>query len=199
MKLYIYILSLGVSLIIGFFLGVQYMQTKLPKTQTSSAVLLEKIKEVFKVGLIEADFSELINHKEYNWFDLSPFRKTAIIRVQAKVTAGVVLDTANIKIDEKSKMIILQFDRDPKILSIDHKMDYYDLQQGTFNYFSSSEITQLEDKAKEMIRSKAIQGGILEKAKTRSEDMITMLKQMVEPLGWHVEIIKPIIIPFSKG
>lgn len=116
-----------------------------------STVLLERIKEVFKIVYVEAQFNELYSHKDYTWIDLSPFRKSAIVRVQAKVTAGVNMDSAKIEIQEKTKTIHLIFNSQPVILSIDHKLDYYDLQQGSFNYFNSEELTKMQEQARQLI------------------------------------------------
>ena len=62
----------------------------------------------------------------------------------------------------------------PDILSIDHQIDYYDLQQGTFNQFTPEEMTKLQTFAKDKIRSTAISSGLLNKEKRRDE----MLQQL---------------------
>ena len=167
----------------------------MPKTVTKEevTVVLERIKDVFKLVFVEAHFNELYTHKQYQWFDISPFRKSAIIRIQAKVTAGVNMDSAKIQIDENEKTIVLRFNHNPEILYMDHKLDYYDLQQGTFNAFSSAELTSLQNTAKDIIQKKAYESDMLAKATVKREHMIETLEQLLESIGWNlvVEDVKP--------
>ncbi len=174
--------------IAGIFVG-KGIYSSSSKVKTESSVLLERFKEVFKLVFVEASFSELYNQKDYYWLDISPFRKSAIIRIQAKVTAGVNMDSSKISLDELNKTIRLQFDPQPVILYMEHSLDYYDLQQGTFNSFSSSELTDLEGRAKELIRVKAAQSDLLLRAASKRDEMIKILNQFVQSIGWKLVVI----------
>ena len=186
MKWYCLIIC-AISFVAGVYFGKHWFAPKI-NTTTDSTVMLEKIKDVFKLVFVEAHFSELYSQKDYNWFDISPFRKSAIIRIQANVTAGVDMDSSRIDINEKNKTIRLRFNQQPVILYMDHSLDYYDLQQGTFNSFSSSELTEIELKAKETIRKKAMESDLLQRASKKRDDMIRILNQMVQSLGWKLVI-----------
>lgn len=172
---------------VGFYAGSGY-EKKTNHTNTTSSVMLERIKDVFKIVNIEAQFNELYSHKDYTWFDVSPFRKTAIIRIQANVLAGINADTSKMIIDEKTKTIKLTINLTPQILAIDHKLDYYDLQQGTFNYFSPNEMTELQEKAKEQILQKALTSDLLQRTSKRMNEMLGMLQQLAIHSGWNLEI-----------
>lgn len=176
-----------IAFTIGVFLGKAWFT---PKSHISndSTVVLERIKDVFKLVFVEANFNELYSHKDYHWIDISPFRKSAVIRIQANVTAGVNMDSSSIFVDENSKTIRLKFDHRPVLLYTDHKLDYYDLHQGTFNSFTSSELTSIQDKAKEIIRSKAIETDLLPRAGLKRDEMIDILNQLVKSLGWRLII-----------
>ncbi|MBK9043083.1 MAG: DUF4230 domain-containing protein [Saprospiraceae bacterium] len=101
--------------------------------------------------LCRGEISELITQKTYSYFDISPFRKSVIIRVQAKAAAGFDLDSSSISVDELTKEVRIKLDLQPKILYLDQKVDYYDLQQGTFNAFTATELSQLNEKARDII------------------------------------------------
>lgn len=176
-----------VSFAIGLFVA-RYTFIEKSHSLNDTTIVLEKIKEVFKLVFVEASFNELYSHKQYNWFDISPLRKSAIIRIQATVTAGVNMDSAKIIIEEKDKIIHLSFDHQASILHIDHSLDYYDLQQGSFNSFSSKELTDLQTKAKELIREKASQSELIQKAGDKRDIMISTLKQLIESIGWTLYI-----------
>jgi hypothetical protein len=184
---WVFLVLVCLAFAFGLYLGKKQFQPDEHVTANSS-VLLEKIKDIFKLVFVEAQFNELYTHKEYNWIDISPFRKSAIIRIQAKVTAGVDMDSSSISVDELKKSITLKFDKNPRILYLDHKLDYYDLQQGTFNSFSSTELTSLQDKAKDIIREKALQSDLMKRASTKRDEMINTLNQIVQSLGWKLII-----------
>ncbi|MBK9222646.1 MAG: DUF4230 domain-containing protein [Saprospiraceae bacterium] len=179
----------GAIVVLAFLSGF-YLCKKLSSISNNetnqSTVLLERIKEVFKIVYVEAQFSELYSHKDYTWIDLSPFRKSAIVRVQAKVTAGVNMDSAKIEIQEKTKTIHLIFNSQPVILSIDHKLDYYDLQQGSFNYFNSEELTKMQEQARQLILKKAMESDLLSRANQKRIDMTNTLDQFVNSMGWKL-------------
>lgn len=171
-----------------FYLGVRYHSVKQRQTVESSAVLLERIKEVIKLSTVEAQFSELYSHKEFQWFDLSPFRKSAIIRVQATVSAGIQLDSSHFKIDEQTKELHLSAHLDPRILYIDHQLDYYDMQQGSFNEFTAEDMSRLQQNAKDLIRKKAIESDLLSRAEGRKQSMLSMLNQVLDLMSYKLVI-----------
>ena len=55
-------------------------------------VIIEQMREVAKMVSVEVNVSEMYNHKEYYSWDISPLRKSALVRVNAKVMAGFDLD-----------------------------------------------------------------------------------------------------------
>lgn len=189
MTKYLIALLVLLSFVLGFFFGIRYAESKI-KTKVDSAVVLEKIKDILKIATVEANISEIYHHKDFQWFDLSPFRKTAIIRLQAKVLAGLDLDTSAISISEKDRTIHIIYNPSPKILSIDHVLDYYDLQQGTFNYFTPEELTALQADAKQKVTDKAVQAGVLNRAEERRIELFKGLQMMAEQMGYKL-ILSP--------
>ena len=188
MRIFLLTLALILSFAIGFYSGLGYNSQKF-KSEVGSTLMLERIREVFKVAAMEAEYSELFTHKDYAWFDLSPFRKVALIRVKAKVLAGFDLDTSQVKIDEKLKTIFLHFHSNAKILSLDHQLDYYDLQQGTFNYFTPQELTLIQDKARDIILRKAEGSDLLKRADARRLELVQAIDELCKNLGWKVEMV----------
>lgn len=182
---------LALCCLVFFYLGSRYEKENNDNTKQSSAVLLEHIREVIKLATVEAQFSELYAHKEFQWFDLAPFRKSAIIRVQATVAAGIALDTSHFRIDEKTKELQLRANLEPKILYIDHQMDYYDLQQGSFNEFTAEDMSQMQQKAKELILKKAEESELLDRAKKSKESMIFILQQTLDLMSYRLVITDP--------
>ncbi len=189
MKIYITLFAMLVSFVSGLFVCKMVTQKKSNQV-VESTVMLEKLRNVFKIAVIESDYSELITVKDHFWVDISPFRKQAIIRVKATVMAGVNMDSSSVNIFEKEKKIVLSFQSMPDILSIDHQIDYYDLQQGTFNQFTPEEMTKLQTFAKDKIRSTAISSGLLNKAEKRRDEMLQQLELLFKSSGWKLEVVK---------
>ena len=182
---------IGAIILAAFLLGIAltryyYAQTTV-KAEEQSQVLLEKIKTVAKLVTVEGYFSEVYDYKDYWAYDFSPFRKKALIRVKAKVSVGYDLSDMNIKMNHTTKTVILSELPDPKIISIDHDLDYYDLTEGTFNSFSTQDLTQLNEKAKNFIRQQAESSDLLITAEKQGNQILDMIEFMVETAGWHLE------------
>lgn len=185
---YVFYILIACSLAgLGFYFGKNYNSSN-SISKTDQSILLERIKDVFKVVYVEAQFNEIINHKDYTWFDLSPFRKTAIIRVQATVHAGIDMDSSRLELDELHKTLNFYLDTTPVILSIEHKMDYFDLQQGSFNYFKPEELSSLEENATSYIRQKAMQSDLLHRCSIKRNEMIQLMEDLAKGVGWKVDV-----------
>ncbi len=187
MKALFITLLLIVSFVAIYFLGVERgSQSKQANETASATILLERIRDILEIGTVEAQFSELYTHKEYQWLDISPFRKSVIMRVTAKVTAGVRIDTGQLKLDEATRTLTLKLNPQPVLLHIDHKLDYFDMQQGTFNSFSAEDLTRLQDKAKTLIESKAAEIHLLDRAALRRDEMIRTLERILGMVGYKL-------------
>jgi Protein of unknown function (DUF4230) len=151
-------------------------------------VLLEKVKTVSKLITVEGYFSEIYDYQEYWAYDLSPFRKKALIRVKAKVSVGYDLTKVNFEADSKTKMIVISNLPAPEILSIDHDLDYYDITEGTFNSFGEEDYNKMNNNAKDRIRKEALNSDLFLTAEKESAEMLEMVRFMVEGAGWGLEV-----------
>ena len=171
----------------GIFLTTKYYEWQEVKVKEESQVLLEKIKKVYQVVTVEGHFSEVYDYQDYWGYDYSPFRKKALVRVKAKVLAGYDLSTFEITALPDEKKIILSQLPAPKIISIEHDLDYYDLTEGTFNAFTAADYNTINTKAKAYILDKATESGLLKSAEEQGNQTIEMIQFMVENAGWTIE------------
>lgn len=178
------ILIIGAG-VMGWYYGVKLTSMKL-HSQVDSTVLLERIQNVHKLVLVEASFSEIYDYKDYWMYDVSPFRKKALVRVKAKALLGFDLEKAHIEIDEASQSIIIHDLPSSEILSLDHDLDYYDLQEGTFNQFSEGKLTEIGKGAKAYILDKAKQSSAMRKAEERKWDFVNEIELIAAAYGWKV-------------
>ena len=174
----------------GIGLTYWYFQRMQVKTEEQATILLEKIKTVSKLITVEGYMTEIYDYKEYYGYDWSPFRKKALLRVKAKVSAGVDLGNMNIKVLPEQKTIQISGIPPAEILSIDHEVDYYDLQEGTFNNFTADDYTRLNTNAKDFIRAKAEESELMTTANEQAQKMIEMLQMLIEGEGWKMEKVE---------
>jgi len=173
---------------LGIFATKKYYQFGETVSKQNSQVLLEQMKSVAKVVAVEGYFSEIYTHEDYYNFDLSPFRKKALLRVKAKVSVGYDLENMKMEADDVAKVISISNVPDPKILSIEHDVDYYDIQEGTFNSFSEQELTDLNRRAKKFIEEKAKSDnlGLLLAAEEQKLKMLESIKIIANTAGYEV-------------
>ncbi len=185
----IFLLALGTAWWMGF------KSSMFERYQEENAtVLLNRIEKVMKLIAVEGNISEVYDYKEYFSFDISPFRKKALVRVNAKVSAGYNFEKMTVTVDEDSKTIIVENFPDAEILSIDHDLDYYDISQGTFNRFTNEDYNMINSRAKQYVAEKAKDSDLLSAAEEQKQDLIDMLNLLVQAGGWNLKIDEPIFL-----
>lgn len=189
------IITLFLLLVVGllvFFLTKAFYAPSKPTEQISSTVLLERVRPVLKLVTVEGDFSELFTYRSsdatFDWMKrFSPFQKKAILRVKGRASVGYDLEGMNLSIDEENRTVTLLGMDKPKLLSLEHDVDYYDIEAGTFTSFSAADHTRINAQAKEMIRGKVPSSGLYEAAEAQRDDMLMVLRAVVENSGWRFE------------
>ena len=180
------LLILGMLIFIGLKLSNWVQWRREYQVETSSEAILERIEKVSKLITVEGYFSEIYDYKDYYWYDLSPFRKKALIRVKAKVSMGIDLEKMNIYTDSDNKTIRISNIPEVEILSIDHETDYYDISEGTFNSFSEKDYNELQKNAKEYIQHIALKSDLIQNAQEQREDVLELLRFYTESVGWQL-------------
>ena len=169
----------------GAFFGYQWKAwSDREHVNIDATVLLEQIREVNKVVRIEADFSEVMRHKSWYYFDFSPFRKQSIMHVQATVMAGFDMENARIDLDHENKIAVLSGVKSPAILSVQPQIKYFDLQQGSFNYYSADDLSELQKHAVSVIHTKALTSGILGRVREKGPLFQTITDAITQQDGW---------------
>jgi len=172
---------------ISWYLGFKYKYID-KKTEITQESILEQVKSVLKLGTVEGYFSDIYSYKEYYGFDISPFQKKALIRIKAKVLTGFDLDNIAINIDEKNKTVSILNIPYPKIISIDHDLDYYDITEGTFNSFSNEDYNKMNKQAKSFIKNTALKSDLFIKAQKQLTQHLELLKSILKTYGWTLKI-----------
>ncbi|NNE78057.1 MAG: DUF4230 domain-containing protein [Pricia sp.] len=158
-------------------------------TEHQSTVLLDKIRSVCKLVSVEGDFAEIYRYENIkeHFMSLVSSKKKALLVINAKAHIGYDLKKVEIRADNENKKIILTNFPEPEILSIEPDIQFYDIKSGMFNFFSSDDLTLLNKEAKQHIREKIPQSGLIETAKKEAIQAVLLIEKIVETIGWKLD------------
>ncbi len=158
-------------------------------TEHQSTVLLNKIRSACKLVSVEGDFAEIYRYENINkrFMSLVSSKKKALLVINAKAQIGYDLKKVEIRADKANKKIILTNFPEPEVLSIEPDIQFYDIQSGMFNFFSSDDLTLLNKEAKQHIREKIPQSGLMETAKKEAAQAVLLIEKIVETIGWKLD------------
>ncbi|WP_149276591.1 DUF4230 domain-containing protein [Pareuzebyella sediminis] len=158
-------------------------------TEHQSTVLLDKIRSVCKLVSVEGDFAEIYRYENIkaHFMSLVSSKKKALLVINAKAHIGYDLKKVEIRADTMNKRIILTNFPEPEVLSIEPDIQFYDIQSGMFNYFSSDDLTLLNKEAKDHIRAKIPESGLIETAKNEALQAVLLIEKIVETIGWKLD------------
>ncbi|MBX2978364.1 MAG: DUF4230 domain-containing protein [Flavobacteriales bacterium] len=192
MRKVINLILLVAACLLVFFITKSLYAPATSTEQISSTVLLERVRPVLKLVTVEGDFNELFTYRSsdatFEWMQrFSPFQKKAILRVKGRASVGYDLEGLDLSIDEDSRTITLLGMDKPKLLSLEHDVDYYDIEAGAFASFSAADHTRINAQAKELIRGKVPGSGLFEAAEAQRNEMLMVLRAVLENSGWRFE------------
>lgn len=175
------------AFLIGGWLTYRYFVPQTKSTEDAT-VLLEKIQAVAKLITVEGQFSEIYNYNESDGWMLNLWDKKVLVRVRATVSAGYDLERLQMEADPATKTIRMSALPEPQILSIDHTLDYYDISEGYFTSFTPEDYNRINQRAKDLIREKAMESNLLPAAREQADKILGIIQFMVESAGWKLVI-----------
>lgn len=185
------VVLVAVGLLVFFITRAVY-EPEASTEELSATVLLERVRPVLKLVTVEGDFTELYTYRNsdatFDWMKhYSPFQKKAILRVKGRASVGYDLEGMKLEFDEASRTVRLPGMDKPSLLSLEHDVDYYDLEEGTFTSFTAADHTRINAQAKELIRGKVATSGLYKAAAAQRNEMLQILKAVVENAGWSFD------------
>lgn len=188
------IVQILLGLLLGIF-GSYWLFTILKRkrssenTEKQSVILLEKIRNVYKLITVEGEFAEIYQYENVreHFLKLVSSKKKALLVINAKVNVGFDLKKIEMKADPDAKKIILVSFPLPEVLSIEPDVKYYDIKEGLFNRFKTEDLSELNKEAKAHILAKIPESGLLDTAKKEALDAVHMIESMVQAIGWKLD------------
>ncbi|MGB3527117.1 MAG: DUF4230 domain-containing protein [Flavobacteriales bacterium] len=183
------VLAMLALALLVFFITREAYRPEASDEHVSSTVLLERIRPALKLITVEGEFSELYNYRNaeapFDWLKkFQPFQKWAILRVTGKASVGYDLEGLRLDFNDEDRTVNLVSMGRPQLLSLEHDVDYFDLEAGTFTSFTAADHSRINAQAKDLIRKAVEQSGLFEAAEIRREEMLPVLRSMVENAGW---------------
>lgn len=158
-------------------------------TEHQSTVILDRIKSVCKLVSVEGDFAEIYRYENIKdgFMSILSSKKKALVVINAKAHIGYDLKKLRMTADNDRKRIVLTEFPEPEILSIEPDIQFYDVKNGLFNSFSPDDLTQLNQNAKEHIREKIPESGLIDTAKKEALQAVLLIENIVETIGWKLD------------
>ncbi|WP_282041603.1 DUF4230 domain-containing protein [Winogradskyella flava] len=183
-----FIITISILVTLGLVTVYKQWKTK-QKTSEQSILLLDKIKRVCKFITVEGDFAEIYHYEDVKekFLKLISSRKKALVVINAKAYVGFDLNKVRMSSHPKSKTVVLSHFPQPEVLSIESDINYYDKQDGMFNKFEASDLTELHSKAKEHIMDKVPESGLYNVAKLEALEAIQLIENLVQTIGWTLD------------
>ena len=194
------LLGLLLGAIITYF-TINYikLQKKNEVTSAQSVILMEKMRKVWKLITVEGDFAEIYHYEntKERFLNMISSKKKAILLINAKAHVGFDLSKIKMEaINEKKVVKLTEFPK-PEVLTLETDLKYYDKKEGLFNKFDSSDLTELNSKAKEFVMLKIPESGLLETAKNEALEAVLMMQTIVETIGWTLDY-QDLLLPNVK-
>ena len=183
-------IGLAVGAVIAYFILSKFNRNrKKERVEKQSVVLMEKIRSVCKFITIEGDFSEIYQYKNVKdkWVNLLFGSKKALVLIEAKAHIGFDLTKVKMHADTQNKTIILTEFPKPELLTIETDFKYYDKQEGWANPFTSTDLTDINQEAKQYIVDKVPESGLLAEASKQALETIQLMEKIVETINWKLD------------
>ena len=183
-----FIIIISILVTLGVITLYKQFRTKIRRKE-QSIILIEKIKRVCKFITVEGDFSEIYHYEDVKekFLKLITSKKKALVVINAKAHVGFDLRKLKMDANPTAKRLVLMDFPQPEFLSIETNMNYYDKQEGVFNKFEATDLTELSSKAKIHIEEKIPESGLLDIAKGEALNAIQLIESIVQTIGWTLD------------
>jgi hypothetical protein len=151
-------------------------------------ILLESTKRICKLATVEGEYSEIFQHTntESYFFDLFTSEKKALVVIKARAILGFDLSKMVLEMNEKNRSLHIQSFPEPEIIALETDCEYYDVKNGSFNRFSSEDLTQIQKEAKQLIKNKIHTGHLPKMALEQAGEAIALIEHTAGKIGWKV-------------
>ena len=168
---------------------VFHVQRERRDREEEASVLLHQINAINTLMLVEANLSEVYTFRDTRdpFYGLWPQEKSVILIVRARAMVGYDLDEMDYTIDPRERRVTVRSVPEPEII-IEPHIEFYDIEQSTFNRFTPRDFTTANERAMTLLRKEVERSGLEREARDRLESALESLVFASNTLGWDVEL-----------
>lgn len=184
------LIGLAIGAVVAYFIFSKFNSTaQKHKRNSQSVILMEKIRSVCKFITVEGDFSEIYHYEnvEAKWMNKLLGKKKALVLIEARAYVGFDLTKIKMDASEKLKKITITNFPKPQLLSIETDFKYYDKKEGWANPFTASDLTDINNEAKQHIVDKVPSSGLFDEASKQALDTVYLIEQLAATINWEVD------------
>ena len=184
-NVFIIVLLLAIFLLFKYFNNRSKEKTELKE---NSALILESLKNVSKLVVTEAKFTEVFNYsnsKELLGKFLTSDKK-ALVVVNADVTVSYDLSKMTYEIDEENKILKILSIPEPE-MKISPDFEYYDVQSDYFNKFDANDYNEIKDRVSSKLKTKIEASDLRKNSKDRLFTELTKFYILTNSMGWTLQ------------
>ena len=180
-----------IALLLVVFLAFKYFNNRnKEKTELkeNSALILESLKNVSKLVVTEAKFTEVFNYsnsKELLGKYITSDKK-ALVVVNADVTVSYDLSKMTYEIDEENKILKILSIPEPE-MKISPDFEYYDVQSDYFNKFDANDYNEIKDRVTAKLKTKIEASDLRKNSKDRLFTELTKFYILTNSMGWTLQ------------
>ncbi len=177
------------ALLIGILGTYAYFSfEKDSNTSEHSQIIQNEIKNLSKLIVVEGSYANVYSYKDVDQYlgDWLSFEKKVLVVVNAKAQVTYDMKQLEVELDSVTKTIFLNKIPPPEVQIIPD-IQYYDIQQSTFNQFSSEEMNSVKKKAIKEIENMTELSDLKKQANERLEIELHNIFILSKSLGWQVK------------
>ncbi len=176
--------------VIIFLIGMHF-GGKSSEPEITSASLGQQIENIEELSTLSYHYSKVgqfSNNLKLNGWSIPLTQKKFLLSYEGELKVGVKLDQAKISVDDSTITVSL-----PEITFLSHEIDensieVYDETKNIFNQISIKDYKAFAKKQKSKVEEEAIENGILSKAATRTQKVITQYLESLPNIKNHYTI-----------
>lgn len=183
------IFKYSIIFVLGLLIGLFFLWKSKQDYRTQQAdIIINGIKNVSKLVVTEASFSEVYNYQDVDkyFFETFEFQKKVILLVHAKVQVSYDLKKLEITLDSVKKKLILKHIPEEE-LQIIPDFKYYDLEQSMWNTFTKQELNEIQQNSIDNLLSTIEVSNVKAKAKKQLSIEIQNILNLAKLVDWTIE------------
>lgn len=172
-----------------FFLQYcEYRRDDREQVKANSELIQQQLQNVGKLIVTEGSYAEVFTYEDSKklYFDVFSASKKALVIVNAKANIAYDLSRIETTIDAENKIVTIVSIPEPE-LSINPKIEYYDVQQDYLNQFNARDHNIIMERVEESLRKKIEDSDLTKNAQNRLISELQKIYILTNSMGWMLQ------------